>query len=321
MRRVDSIAETGQACVVRYNTSSDHDIILGTGMGCGGTVSMLLEPADSAGVRFLVTTLYQCMTTSRSSTTATVYETAGPVNVRPGERITLNEDEEISGTLSDDRLHGPAVDSLRVLPLGLSHQNVTWQTPGAVVKALIDRIQPSTRLVLFGAGDDAIPVHNLANALGWQVTVVDPRPSYATSERFPGAVEVKLAHPEDVGDLLASHYFDAAVIMTHNYHRDLQLLKRLLPASIGYVGLLGARTRVNKMLQDLADEGSIPPAHTRRRLHAPVGLNIGAEGPEEIALAIIAEIQMVLRAGTGLPLRDITGAGMSSSDILQESRH
>lgn len=318
-RRVDRIAETGKACVIQYNTSSDHDIILGTGMGCGGTVSILLEPANSASVRFLMATLDQCIKKLRSETTATVYETTGSVNTCPGERIALNEGEEISGTVSDNRLRGAAMDSLRALPSGTSHQNVTWQTPAASVKVLIERIVPPIRLVLFGAGDDAIPVFRLANALGWQVTVVDVRTTYATPERFPGAIEVLLAHPEDMSELLASHHYDAAVIMTHNYHRDQELLKRLLATPIGYIGLLGARTRVDKMLRDLADAGINLSPQEMNRLYAPVGLNIGAEGPEETALSIIAEIQMALHAGTGRSLRDKWATDLQVAGVLQES--
>lgn len=319
IRRVESIAESGKTSVIRYNTSSDHDIILGTGMGCGGTVSILLEPAFGANVRFLVSALDQCMTTGGSERLATVYEAAESVNTQLGDRVRLNERGEYSGSLSDDRLRDAVLDSLRALPPGAGHQNVTWQAPGASVKLLIERILPPIRLILFGAGDGAIPVFNLAHALGWQVTVVDARTAYASVERFPGATEIIHAHPEDISGLLTLRCFDAAVVMTHNFHRDYESLKRLLPAPIRYIGLLGAKTRLDKLLRNLALAGINLSLQDLNRLHAPVGLNICADGPEEIALSIVAEIQMALHGGTGRSLREKWSAETPVTGVLQDA--
>jgi xanthine/CO dehydrogenase XdhC/CoxF family maturation factor len=301
---------SGSAHVVRYDTSSDDDVILGTGMGCGGTVSILLEPADSVNVRLLMSALADCRTTGHSAILATVYGVTEPSSISPGERLRFHADGERIGQFSDSRFHILAMETIAHFPPSGKYGNVTWRVSMAEVRALIERLTPPTRLVVFGAGHDSTYISKLAVVLGWQVTVVDPRPAYATVERFPGIAAVRLAHPEEVVQLLESVQFDAAVIMNHNYHRDLALLRSLLPSSIGYVGLLGARSRVGKLLQDLARAGFSPSAQEREKLYAPVGLDIGAERPEAIALAIVAEIQKVLSGRSGHSLREQRHAAM-----------
>src|SRR4051812_31888870 len=164
---------------------------------------------------------------------------------------------------------------------------VTWQTmlDGRVL--LTETIHPEPSLVIFGGGPDVAPVARIAEAVGWRVAVVRPRD----------------VHPEDVAEKVDLGAFDAAVIMTHNYLYDMTLLSATLPSSIDYIGLLGPKTRGDELLAQL--ENITPVA--RARLHSPVGLDLGADTPEEIALSIIAEVQAVLRQRTAAFLRDVGG--------------
>jgi xanthine/CO dehydrogenase XdhC/CoxF family maturation factor len=157
--------------------------------------------------------------------------------------------------------------------------------------------------VIFGAGYDAAPLARLAKELGFHVTVADARPAYAQPGRFPEADAVVVARPEEIGRL-ALDATTAVVIMSHNYLTDRAFLKALLPLPLRYLGLMGPGARGVRMLQELRQEGFAASDAMLRQFHNPVGLDIGAESPEQIALSILAEIQTVISGHAGGLLRE-----------------
>lgn len=163
------------------------------------------------------------------------------------------------------------------------------------------RIAPVVSLLVFGAGPVAPPLTRIAKALGWRVVVADHRAAHATRELLPEADEVVVA---PAGSLVSSIPFGArpvAVVMAHQWDFDLSMLRDLLPRGLRYLGLLGSRSRRDKLLAELG----LPGAET---LHAPAGLALGGETPEEIALSMVAEIQSVLHGADALPLRSREGS-------------
>ena len=171
------------------------------------------------------------------------------------------------------------------------------------------RARSAVRLLVCGAGTDAIPVVRLASMVGWLVTVVDHRPSFVTRERFPEADRVVCVNAShDAGSLAQSVELDgftAAVVMAHAAVHDRAWLHALLGAgTLRYLGVLGPRRRTLELLEDAPGvvRGEIPSS-----VHAPVGLDLGAETPEEIALAIVSEIAAVLAATSGGSLRERGG--------------
>jgi xanthine/CO dehydrogenase XdhC/CoxF family maturation factor len=142
------------------------------------------------------------------------------------------------------------------------------------------------RILLLGAGPDALPVVDLAARLNWRVTLADHRAAYAVAAHFPSAERVVLARPEELPAVLALGGFSAAVVMSHHLPSDLAYLRVLAATSIPYVGLLGPAVRRERLLAELgADAGRL-----RGRLHAPVGLALGGRTPESIALGMVAQI-------------------------------
>jgi len=168
------------------------------------------------------------------------------------------------------------------------------------------RVAPPPALTVFGAGNDARPLVRFAKELGWQVTVVDPRPAMATAARFPEADAVVVARPEEAPTRAAPAPDALVVVLTHHYAHDLPLLRYLLPRPLAYLGLLGPRQRAERILQDLAAGGLPVTADLRARLHAPVGLDLGADTPETVALSILAEMQAALAGRDARPLRQRT---------------
>lgn len=169
-----------------------------------------------------------------------------------------------------------------------------------------ETVRPPTSLVIFGAGDDAQPLARLAKEIGWHVTIGDPRAAFATPARFPGADGLVIAPADALVQRIAPENGALVVVMTHHYVHDVPLLRALLPLPLLYLGLLGPKKRADRILADLAAEGGGITAEQRARLHAPVGLDLGADAPEQVALAIIAEMQAALTGRNARPLRDRT---------------
>jgi len=181
------------------------------------------------------------------------------------------------------------------------------QQLGAVHVAF-ERVTPAVRLVVCGSGPDAVPVARLATALGWDVTVVDHRPvAHARAERFPDARVAECADPARLADAVALTPHTAAVVMSHHFGRDTDYVHALLDAGVAYVGVLGPRARADRMLAELAACGAAP-ASAGNRLFGPVGLDVGGDGPEAIALAIVAEVAAVTSGRGGGHLRDAHAA-------------
>ncbi len=170
----------------------------------------------------------------------------------------------------------------------------------------VESIAPPTALYVFGAGDDAQPLVRLAKELGWLVTVADPRPSFATGARFPAADRVIVGPAAELPSRAPLDPESLAVVMTHHYVHDVPLLRALLRQPLAYLGLLGPKQRAERILADLSADGLAIAPEPRARLHAPVGLDLGADGPEQVALAIVAEIQAVLAGRNARPLRERT---------------
>ncbi|HEY3400840.1 MAG TPA: XdhC family protein [Geothrix sp.] len=171
------------------------------------------------------------------------------------------------------------------------------ESPGA--EEALEIIPPPIALWILGASDDSRPLVHLAKGLGWTVGLLDHRPAFARVERFPEADRVLSGHPALRVPGLELDARSAVVLMTHNYQKDLEALRLLGGSGAGYLGLMGSRARSAKMVAELAAEG----IHCGDRLHSPVGLDLGAEDPETIALAVLAEIQAAFQGRAGGHLR------------------
>ncbi|HEX6474597.1 MAG TPA: XdhC family protein, partial [Candidatus Limnocylindria bacterium] len=169
-------------------------------------------------------------------------------------------------------------------------------------RVLAEPILPPMRLIVCGAGHDAIALVRQASELGWRVTLADVRRNLLNHERFPGAADFCDADPEGAAAAMQPDARTAVVLMSHNYLRDIAYLGSFLGCELAYLGVLGPRGRTEQMLGELGQPEALA------RLHAPAGLDIGAEGPEEVARAIVAEILAVIRGRAGGPLRDRSGS-------------
>ncbi len=185
-------------------------------------------------------------------------------------------------------------------PLGTTLASPTPPLPDSI-QVFRHELLPPWHLVIFGAGDDARPLATMAQSMEWQVTVVDPRPELATAERFPPPAQVACLPTDCAVARLRWDERTVAVVMTHHYVHDLPLVQHLLPLRLPFVGLLGPRQRGQKILRDAGFAADEP---VLAALHAPVGLDLGGDGANAVALSILAEIQAHLHGRNARPLRE-----------------
>ena len=297
--RALKVMETGQAVVVRYDTTNDDDIVWGLGLGCKGIVDILIEPAATEDVCGLMQLLAECSESDRCGAVATVFRVDGEVDVKPGARAMLYPDGTVDGQLMFESIFDELRDAT-------SSMVKCYETFGGYVYVFFEVIEPRPRLLIFGAGYDVLPVVDLANSVGWHTTVVDTNARVSSRERFNKADAVLLCRPEDVLEQVRLNERTAVVTMTHNYLHDLELLRNLLPVSLRYLGCLGPRRRTERLLHEVAAGDEELANDYFQQLQAPIGLDIGAETAEEIALAIVSEIKAVLSQRRGGQLRDRT---------------
>jgi len=294
----------GGPTIQRYSTAED-DGELPYGSGCGGVVFLLLERRSTAHP--LLVELEQAFNQRLPLAIATILE--GP---HLAQRAFATTPEPIPGELQDLAAHAleHCASTDRVIAVD-----------GAQFRAWANFRPSRPGLCIFGAGDDALPLLHLARELGWFVTVADGRSNLVTRERFPLADAVHLLSPADPSGHTASPPFtllrpqDAAVIMTHSFQQDAHILSTLLAldSPITYIGVLGPQRRTRELFTEsarLLHPTSTSAADTQidrwlTRLHAPMGLDLGAESPATIALSVISEIQKNLTASTALPLREV----------------
>lgn len=288
------VLASGTPQVRHFDLTADDEAVWGWGLGCNGAIDVLVEPAAAA--RPFVAAMRAARREHRAVALVTVVD--GP---RTGARLVVHPDGSTEGDLGD----GARTAALDALASGRS-ATVALEPDG--VRAFAEVLEPPLRLVVCGAGHDAIPVVEFGARLGWRVEVVDDRRAFLTTERFPRASRLVHSRPPAAVDAVAPDARTYVVVMSHNFLRDAAYLRSFLASPVPYLGMLGPGARLERLLESLVAEGFPRPAEADlARVHGPAGLDLGAEGPEEIAWAIVGEVLAVhRRAGAGF-LRDRGG--------------
>lgn len=296
VEHAQSVFKTEKAKTVFYDMRSPDDVIWGLGLGCNGAVRILLQLLKAGDDFSPLNTLAEAADTCSTGVLMTICESGHP-DFPAGSHVFLP-------TITPDTPQSPAVIPSPFFSLAqhtflqrkprIENQNID----GHLIKVFYNPVQPPPQLLLVGAGADALPVVQCAKALGWRVTLVDHRPGHIQKERFSQADQLLYILPQELSAQLELDQFSAMVLMTHSIEFDERYLKVLAKSHIPYVGLLGPAPRKDRLLQSLGAASR----QIKDRVFGPVGLDIGAETPEEIALSIMAGIYAAMNGREGRQL-------------------
>ena len=275
--------------LVTYDTMDDDDAKFGVGLGCNGIIQVLIEPIDIANPNNPIQYLRTINEKRQKAVLITLFSLQDKKDPQYGTCLLLKEDGNViyNTPVLKDVLIADANDAMTTQLSSFKN----YISDNHNLTAFIEMIKPPVSVVIVGAGNDVVPLVEMADILGWETTVVDGRANYAKKERFVSACQVLVSKPEQVLDQIAIDENTVFLLMTHNYNYDMAMLKQLLQRNISYIGMLGPKKKRERILNELKDEGVTFSQQQLSVLHSPVGLDIGAETSEEIALSILAEIK------------------------------
>jgi xanthine/CO dehydrogenase XdhC/CoxF family maturation factor len=320
---------TGAGPVVERYSTADDDGERPYGSGCGGVVYILLERRATAAP--LLAALGMAFEQRIALGVATVVEGPGI-----GGRAFAGLPDSSQAAGSNGRRQKTYADRFTPVLRGLSERSLAQRAAleekvpmdGGLTRTWASFLPARSALWIFGAGDDAIPLHRMAREMGWYVSVADGRSHLATRQRFPAADEVHVLPMAERAGIAAGmaamgsiRAWDAAAVMAHSFEQDSRVLAALmaLDEPPAYIGVLGPQRRTRELLNEAARLLGVPESNACEwmpRLHAPMGLDLGGEAPAAVALSVLAEIQRTLAAATGLPLRQVRADGLTPSNVL-----
>ena len=298
-RQAPALCKEG-ARLVSFDTRSEStDFTPKYNLGCNGIIYVLVEPVthdDRCPLRFL----RQTLETQTSRVVGTVYHLDGNQRGKLGDRMTAESMLEAFDEFEMRPLI-EQVDSTGI-PVCCEIPRTTDETS---LRLFVEKISPPQPLWIFGAGDDAMPMARIANELGWAVTVIDDRAANLSSSRFPDCSQVLAFGIHEIRKKINPTSETVALLMTHSFKKDEIYLPWLCQLNLPYIGLLGPKSRTAKLVRRLHDLGTLPAVENFNCLRTPVGLDIGATNPAQIALSIAAEIISFQsgRSGGSLSLR------------------
>ena len=289
--RARGVLAANEPRAVSFDMRDEADDLWGLGVGCNGLIRVFLQPLTAGEEYQPFAAIARCLLTGEPAVVATVVAAGGGSELAPG--ATLVWDGRDPGTA----LHRSLAPGCRAVQ---ETGKATYRTEEDGTAVLYAPLKPIPRLLVLGAGLDAVPVVNMAAELGWRVTVADHRPAYLEKGVFTAAERALLIRPASMNRELEPAQFDAVIVMSHHLLTDQTYLEQLADVEVGYLGVLGPKDRKDRLLEAMGKTGEV----LRERLMGPVGIDIGAEEPESIALSLLAEMHTVLAGASGRALTE-----------------
>jgi len=285
--RSRAVLASNEPAAVTYDLRDEVDEIFGLGVGCNGLLRVFLQPLQAARDYQPFAAIADALAGTERAGVATVVESVD-ASLPAGVTVVVRAAEQFAFDVASAAAARLAERTRRAMAAGAAELVTEGGT--TVLHALL---KPIPRLLVLGAGLDAVPLVAMAAELGWLVTVADHRPAYVARDGFQCAVRTLLVDPAGLDKSLRLAEFDAIVVMSHHLTTDRKYLAQLAAVQTRYLGVLGPRARRERLLAELGERG----VSLRERLRGPVGLDLGADSPESIALSILAELQTTLSGG------------------------
>ncbi len=281
-QEAQEVMRSGQPKLLHFGVANQENP-WEVGLSCGGTLDVLVESLNSPGWQQIFTPLATCLKENQTVAVATVISGPGT-----GEKLLLKADGSTAGNLGNDELQGRIQAWLQPRLNTLESGWQAFELENASVEVFADILAPLARVIIVGAVHIAIPLVSMARVLGYHTIVIDPREAFATHERFPNVDELIIDWPSDVLKKLTLDEGCYIAVISHDEKLDNPALAVALTSPASYVGVLGTRKNLSKRQSALRELGVSDEQLSR--LHAPIGLNLGAVAPEEIAMSILAEM-------------------------------
>ncbi|WP_339702671.1 XdhC/CoxI family protein [Algoriphagus aquimarinus] len=303
LRKAQTVIFQQKSMLVTYDTTDEDDQKFGVGLGCNGIIHVLIEPIDYQNSINPIELLKIAIQDRVFCRLITVFSVKYSKQEQIGTRVLLKQDLIIGDKEKLDNLLWKQIQN-EIEADDANNHIIRKFEEFDDLQVFIESIKPVIRILLFGAGNDTIPLAKIADILGLEVVVIDGRKNLATPQRFPTASQLVTGSGDEVVKELDTDAHTAALLMTHNFEYEAQVLKDLLPLGLPYIGILGPKKKSEKLIERLEKKGL---AVNQAAIYSPMGLDIGAEGSEEIALSILAEVKAVLAKKQGTFLRNKTG--------------
>jgi xanthine/CO dehydrogenase XdhC/CoxF family maturation factor len=322
LRKALLVLSQQQSKLVTYDTSDEEDATIGIQLGCAGIIQVLFEPIKAVDPDNPIQLLRKAVAIRQKSVLVTLFSLENKRTEQPGTCLLMEANGNISGRIPyPPELESFILEDVRAAMVAEQSSFKQFVANDFNVTAFIEFLQPAVSLVVIGAGNDAIPMMQLGDMVGWDVRVVDGRNTHAKPERFASACQILVSKPEKVLEQIPIDGQTVFVMMTHNYNYDLAMLKALLPLKVPYIGMLGPKKKLDRMIDELRADGMEITDEMMEKVYGPVGLEIGAETAEEISLSIIAEIQAILNGKEGgLLRRKVDVIHARDETIIEEKR-
>lgn len=286
--------------LITYDTTQEDEHQIGVGLGCNGIIDVLFTPLDFADKDNPIEVLKRCVRSSRKThTLLTVTKVNGEVlDLKIGQAFEYKSEKSVS-FIKDENIQNELIVSISNQQKKGNSAPVNIETRIGSYTIFVELIPPPIHLVIMGHQYDVFPLARLINELGWEATIIAPK------------VKVNYKVKKLVNEVLPIEHFNeitfddytAVVLMSHDFEKDKSNLVRVLKTNVRYIGMLGPRIRSERIWRELSEEGFEISTESKNRIYAPVGLDIGAVSPEEIALSLISEIRAVFSGRKGGSLR------------------
>ena len=303
LKRAKLAMAQGKPTIVTYDTTDDDPYQIGVGLGCNGIIDVLLTPLDFKNENNAVMTLKNCINSRTPNVVLCVTSLKGKFeNFSLGQTFRFDNAENFLQKFPHSEMADDLLSEIENCLSTETSASKTYQAEQGEIKIFIEVIIPSTHLIIYGGNYDIYPMVKLAKEIGWKVSVIC-NPLKVHKTLFDMADEVI---DKEKSQNIAIDPYTVALLMAHDYETDFRNMQNLLKTDIKYIGMLGPKKRTDKMFRKLAEDETPISDEDLARIATPVGLDIGATTPEEIAISIIAEIKTFFsgRDGSRLTFRE-----------------
>lgn len=295
------LTANGKPSIRSYSTGEGDDELeeaeLSFGLGCNGTVHILFERIEPQAASLVVDLLREVKESGSGAALATVIATQNERCAAVGERVALGPSSGLQMHVDERWLALAMAEDLQSVLDARRSATRVYDGPGGQIEVLLEYIAAPRRMVIFGAGHDASPLVSMARLQGWHITVIDARAHFARAQRFPEADRVLAAPLAPLPGLAAMVADAAVVVMTHSLTQDRHWLAQVLQCAPRYIGQLGPRSRTERLLDELPAQAC--NAQALANLHYPIGLDLGGDTPDSVALSILSEVNAVFNGRNG----------------------